>query len=259
MSAPAATTRKPSGPLARWSLRVLFGVLAVAGIGAIATWVTVAFGGVYGVEFNPETFHRRTFHYYEVPGLGWQVRKVERLDTTGKTEEFLQTNNHIPKKTKGTALWHIVQAHRGRRSWEGDAQILVNYFDAKDGFKNPIWLEWSSNNPKLAAVLWPAISQLAKDELYIYVPQLFELAEGSQDGQDQQTFPTELNSRLGKAYYEAAIRCQQVENHEAAIEYLQQALKYVPANADYQQALSKSKAALPQAGAASSPADASKS
>lgn len=247
MSAPSSSTRKASGAGARWGLRVLVALLAVLGIAAVGTWMTLSFGSVYGVELNPETFQRRSFLYYEIPGLGWQVRKVERIDSTGKTEEFLQTNNHIPKKSKGEAVWHIVQAHRGSRSWDGDARILVNYFDAKDSYSNPVWLEWSSANPKLAGLLWPAVSQLAMDELYIYVPEVLTFAESAKDARDAKTFSTELNSRLGQAYHTAALRCQEAGNHEAAVEYLDQAVKLDPSNADYRQAQAKSREALGKA------------
>lgn len=247
MSVPSTTTRKPRSRLARWGLPVLVAALGVLAVAAVVAWVTVSFGSVYGVEFNPKTFHRRTFLYYEIPGTGWQVRKVERIDSTGKTEEFLQTNNHIPKKSQGQEVWHIVQAHRGRRSWDGDAHILVNYFDAKDGFNNPIWLEWSSANPKLASLLWPAVSQLAVDELYIYVPEVLALAEGLKDAQDAKTFPRELNDRLGQTYHAAAVRCQQADNHEAALDYLNQAIKYAPANSEYLKARAKSHEALGKA------------
>ena len=244
MSAAPTPTRKPQSAFARWALRLLFAFLGVLGVGAIGTWITISFGGVSGVELCPQTFERRAFVYYEVPLIGWKVSKVYRTDMTGKTEEYLATNKLVPKKPKGPVTWHIVQATRGRRSWAGDAQILVNYFEAEDSDEKPIWLEWSSANPKLAGVLWPAISQLAIDELYIYVPEVIALAEKAEDAKDAASFPKALKDRLGETYFAAAVRCQQAENHEAAVLYLDQALKYSPQKPEYLKAKKASQEAM---------------
>jgi len=241
----AATTAKGKSPsaAARWGLRILIFLLGLFAIVAVGGWFTMTFGGVAGIELCPQTFERRSFAYYEIPLTGWQVTKNTRINMTGDMEEYLVTNKLLPKTPKGQAIWHIVQAGRGRRSWTGDAQILTNYFDAEDADGDSIWLEWTQTNPKLAGILWPAISQLAIDELYIYVPEVLSLAEGAEDAKDQATFSPELNKRLGEAYHAAALRCQEAQNHEAAVAYLNQALKYAPDNSEYVQARTKSQAA----------------
>jgi hypothetical protein len=247
MSAASTSKRARNGFVLRWVVRIGLPLLVLLAISIVGSWFTLTFGAVGGVELCPETFERRQFLYYEIPGSGWQVKKVLRHDVTGKTEEFLTANNHIPKKPKGTQEWHIVEGHRGRRNWKGDAQILVNYFDAQDSSGNPIWLEWSSSNPKLAAVLWPAISRLAIEELYIYVPEVIALAEGTKDADDATSFPAELNDQVAATFYEAALRCQQAGNHEAAVHYLDQAVSYVPSKAEYLKARAESHEALGKA------------
>jgi len=243
-AAPSTTKRNPPSALKLWSLRILFFALGLLGIGLVGAWFTVAFGGVAGVELCPQTFERRAFTYYEIPLTGWQVSKVTRTNRTGDMEEYLVNQKLLPKKPKGETIWHIVTATRGRRSWTGDAQILTNYIDAEDSSGDSIWLKWTQANPKLAGVLWPAISQLAIDELYIYVPEVLALAEGTEDAKDQAGFSPQLNKRLGQAYHAAALRCQQADNHEAAVHYLDQALRYEPGKAEYVAARSKSSEAL---------------
>jgi hypothetical protein len=207
-AAPSTTKRNPPSALKLWSLRILFFALGLLGIGLVGAWFTVAFGGVAGVELCPQTFERRAFTYYEIPLTGWQVSKVTRTNLTG------------------------------------DAQILTNYIDAEDSSGDSIWLKWTQANPKLAGVLWPAISQLAIDELYIYVPEVLALAEGTEDAKDQAGFSPQLNKRLGQAYHAAALRCQQADNHEAAVHYLDQALRYEPGQAEYVAARSTTSEAL---------------
>ena len=244
MAVPSTSTRKPRSRATRWSLSILFAVLGVGALAAVGVWITLSFGGVSGIELCPQTFERRSFDYYEVPLVGWQVTKVTRITLTGDTEKHLVKNKLLPTSPGGKTTWHIVRAQRGRRSWTGDAGILVNYFEAEDSAGNPIWLEWTTANPQLAAVLWPAISQLAVDGLYVYVPEVIALAAPAQDAQDAGTFPAQLDQQLATAYHAAAMSCQKAGNHEAAVEYFDQALRYAPNNQEYRQARDASKTAL---------------
>src|SRR5688572_31781097 len=76
---PRSTTRRP---WPHWLRYVLWTVLGLLGTLALGAFLTVWFGGVHGVEFNPHTFARRSYSFYEVPVLRWQVRGIRREDVT---------------------------------------------------------------------------------------------------------------------------------------------------------------------------------
>ena len=57
----------------------------------------------------------------------------------------------------------------------------MQYLDATDGGDYHRWVKWSEEHPKLAPILWPAVQRLAEHELYIFVPDLFDLAKTIED------------------------------------------------------------------------------
>ena len=59
----------------------------------------------------------------------------------------------------------------------GDADILVRYLEAQDAEDYYVWVKWSEKNANLAKAFWPAVSRLAQEEQYVFIPDLFELAK----------------------------------------------------------------------------------
>jgi tetratricopeptide (TPR) repeat protein len=231
------TAKAGRGLITRWAIRILVPVAVLLVVGVAGTWVTWAFGAVSGVELCPETFERRSFVYYELPVIRRQVRKVRRYDMTGEAGAYLKDNKFLPSKPKGKQTWHIVHAQRGRQAWDGDAQILTNYLDAEDSDGQAVWVEWTTANPKLGSVLWPAISRLATEELYIYIPEAIELAKSASDST---TFKQQVDAKLAETFYDAAMRCQKAGNHDAAIHYFDLALQLSPGNEKFSKARSES-------------------
>ena len=58
----------------------------------------------------------------------------------------------------------------------GDAQILCRYLDVDGDGGIKLWLQWSQQHPAAARVLWPSVARVARQELYVFVPDLFALA-----------------------------------------------------------------------------------
>jgi hypothetical protein len=143
---------------------------------------------VHGTEFCPQTFERRTYSYYELPIVGIQITGEKHQDVTGDTEKAITANNWLatassPNQASTTKKdWHVLVGSRGTRLRRpGDAGILMLYLDATQPGNDRRWLRWSDEHKELAKSLWPAVQRLALREMYLFVPDLFDLAKRIDD------------------------------------------------------------------------------
>jgi hypothetical protein len=224
----------------RWLVYAGWTALVLIVVGAGGTFVTVHFGGVHGVELNPYSFARRSYSFYEVPIVRWQVRGIRREDVTSALVDFLEKEKFLPATKTAPDVWHIVVGSRGMSGPQPrKAEILVHYLETMTAENNHLWVEWSEKNPKLAGPLWKAVSRLAQDELYEYIPDLFDKAQAASDPvQFQKQLDAELSTRL----LELGLRLQDVEEHAEAKKYLTEAAQLDPTNPTIKRALEKSTA-----------------
>jgi hypothetical protein len=177
----------------RWLGIAGWSVLALLGATLAVFVLTVTFGAVHGTEFCPQTFQRRTYSLYELPLIGIQVTGIRREDVSQAAELFITSHKYITVPTAGAQEdWHIITGSRGTATSRGDASILMQYLDATDSEDYHRWVKWSEEHPKLAPILWPAVQRLAEHELYIFVPDLFDLAKKIED-------PVKLRQELDRA------------------------------------------------------------
>ena len=101
------------------------------------------------------------------------------------------------------------------------------YLDAQDSEGNNVWLEWSKKNPKLAAVLWPAVAKVCRQELYLFVPELLALASSEAS---LERLGGALNTKLTERYCELATAHQRLKRHETAVELFSEGLRCTPAS-----------------------------
>lgn len=223
--------------------RITFLALGALLTGAVLFYATMYFGRVNGTEFSPHTFKRRSFHYFEIPLVGWQVTPMQRSDDTGDLENYLITTGLVPRQqNQGKPRWDLVRALRSDTIVsQGEAQILCSYLDATDSENNPFWLEWSKENTELSKVLWPAIVKVARHELYILVPELLLAARSVTDADPLQK---EIDNTLAAGYLRTGRFYQQLGNHEAAVVLLTESLAHDPDHADALKHRAESQAAL---------------
>lgn len=168
----------------RWQRILSLGgwsALGLLGATFLVYMLTVTFGAVHGVEFCPQTFERRSYSFYELPLVGIQVTGLRHDDVSSVAETAL-TSQKMIAPPGGNQDWHIVVGSRGARLLrKGDAAILMQYLDAQDAANNYRWIEWTNDHAALAKLLWPAVQRLAVHELYVFVPDLFDLAKRVQD------------------------------------------------------------------------------
>jgi hypothetical protein len=211
-------------PLVGWSV---LGVLAMTLLVFIAT---VTFGAVHGTEFCPQTFERRSYSYYELPIIRIQVTGERHDDLTGETEACVTTNKFVMPAAGGKQDWHVLVGSRGTRLRRpGDAGILVQYLDATESDNSHRWVQWSNKNKQLAKLLWPAVQQLAIHELYVYIPDLFDLTKTIDD---PAKFKKELDHVVAEKLLLEARRNLDREDKAMAIEILDEALLRDPENAE---------------------------
>jgi hypothetical protein len=233
-------SRAPSTgrPRARPWLRRTAWLLAGAGALAIgATLGTLLFGRISGEEFCPAKFARRSFCYFEIPLVGLQITSIRRDDRTGDLESDLTQNGLVPAAKPGEPDWHLVfTARSGVVTVRGDAAILCGYLDATDSEGELYWKVWTEKHPDLAKVLWPVVAQNARRQLYLFLPELFELAA---QATDRARLDNALREALSRSYGRLADVQQRLGYWERAAELLDQALEYAPEDQELQRRRAK--------------------
>lgn len=186
--------------------------------------VIVYFGLVTGEEFNPHTLERRTFQYYQVPGLHIQVTPINRDSSSPGFCTVLINDKLVKTKTKKE--WHLVWAAlANRHTQRGDASILTRYI----GDTNSSWAQWSADNPKTAKKFWPVVIDLARRNHYLLIPDIMEVGARSSDARLTE-FSNELNVALVKQYLRAAKLQNPSENAKETAKLLAFARSYAKGN-----------------------------
>jgi hypothetical protein len=219
-------------------------IIALVGLLLLIASV-VLFGGVWGEEFSPDTFRRRTFAFFEIPVVRLQVSPVKRVELVDDVQTHLTSAGLIPKNAK--PQWEVVKRNRriSGASPPAPAGILLDYFDMTDGEGATLWLQWSKDHPKLAALLWPEVLAAAAQRLYWFMPELFALAR---DAKDESVFRRDLNRLAAEKYFQAGEIQRQLGRSQQAERLYQEALRREPQMTEAQKAL----AALPKTAPASS-------
>jgi hypothetical protein len=202
----------------------LFGLLAILSLSAVVLLATFLFGQHGGEEFCPDTFARRSFYYFQIPLLGFQVTPVLRDDTTNSLENYLLTHKFITPNPTGNPRWDLVTANSSSTGLvRGDAEILCSFLDTTNENESPYWQHWSDRYPEAARVFWPLVAQLARQQLYLFVPELFELAERESDpGQ----LAENLNRSLARQYLRLAEIQERLGHHDMTRELRQHARQH---------------------------------
>jgi hypothetical protein len=184
----------------RWFPIIGWTIVGLLGVTLLVFVATVLFGAVHGVEFCPQTFERRSYSYYELPIIRVQVTGERHEDLTGETEQFVTSEKYVTAGS-GKKEWHVLVGSQGTRLRRpGDAGILMKYLDAAESGDRRRWVHWSENHAEFAKILWPAVQQLALNEAYVFVPDLFDLTKTIDcDDEFKQAVQKLVAARVGTA------------------------------------------------------------
>ena len=167
--------------------------------------VVLMYGLVNGSEFSPDDFTRRDFSYYRVPWVGWTLSGIQYDDITPElgqtltTLGFVKRPKSVPDEPK---TWHLYYDAAVPNSYACDARFLTSYLDFTDwdstsATSTPFWIKWNEQFPESAKIFWPTVADLARNEMYLIIPDVMRFAMNVTEDQPG-SFQTDLN-RLTRA------------------------------------------------------------
>lgn len=169
-----------------------FWVLTITGslIVLFLSGIVFFFGQVEGREFAPSHFEIRRFSFIEIPLLRLQITPIRRFSESSVLQSYLNTSSLITRPPGQPTAWHLVELSRfGVSTQPADAKLLTDFlkipyfgFAMRRGAaaqSDLYWHQWSIGHPEHAAVLWPQIQKLADRELYLLIPDVFQIADAA--------------------------------------------------------------------------------
>lgn len=174
-----------------------------------------------GVEFCPQDFTARKFKYSVFPLIGTGSDGIKYFDETSETAQILIADGWIKPARTATKQWHLISENTtdraGRIPAQCDARFLTRYFDKtnpNDGIS--VLVSWSEAHPKMAKTYWAFIAELARNEMYLAIPELMEFALNYR-GTDATAFNQELENRVAEAYFKLGEIDQFKQQHQRAV------------------------------------------
>ena len=209
-------------------LFILLTCLGLALAIPVVCLIVFGIGQVTGVEFSPDDFSRRSFHYNQMPLTGWVVLKKIYTDETTDVEKSLVNSQLVPVVIPKKQRWHLVsESGVSVVSHECDARFLTGYLDKYDDDGNNYWDTWNTEYPKCAKVFWPEVAQLARDEMYLKVAPVMRVAMSiSKD--NPKPFERELQAVMSEIYLEMGMLDVELGRLKRAKERLERSVQHDP-------------------------------
>lgn len=181
------------------ALVVLFGL-------PIGCTIVSSQGRYSGEEFSPDDFSRRTFTYNVDPYFGrvWSGKKYN--DSSTRLDRQLTALKFIKPRIKKVKTWHLIQERSGFDTpnqivpEECDARFLTKYLDLLDEGADNFWTVWNTDYPLLAPIFWPVVADLARDEMYLRIPEVMEFAMNWTEASKTKEFKQSLDRMVGEIY-----------------------------------------------------------
>lgn len=232
-------------------LFVIITVVATVVLVPVSYMILSAMGERAGVEFSPDDFTMRSFNYCRLPLVGWTKRGIEYRNFPNDSAETLIADDWVRASGRTPKRWHLVSesgsttASSGRKtSVECDARFLTKYFDFVSSEGENYIMKWTDDHPKAGKVFWPLIAELARDDLYLPVPDIMEFALEYPKMDDPDQFNAELKQLVADAWFEAAKSDQLNNRHQSATRRFDVAIRIGGGHLRAQQAKVKSQAAV---------------
>jgi len=230
---------------------VIITVIAAIVVIPIMFMILSAYGEKSGVEFSPDDFTMREFNYCRLPLVNWTRRGIKYSAVDNSTAKTLIDDDWIRVTGRTEKRWHLVSESRPVFTADEkipaacDARFLTSYFDLsnKDGETRVI--KWTDENPKSAKVFWPMIADLARDSVYLPMPELLEFVLRYPNPDKDDDFEDILNKRVSEIWYQAGMSNQIKDQHKRAIKRFDMAIASDSGHALASEAKELSEAAAP--------------
>jgi hypothetical protein len=231
--------------------RLLFIISAISTVTVLLVgyMILVAYGEKSGVEFSPDDFSMRKFNYCRLPLINWTKRGIEYTDVENATAESLIQDDWIRETGRKPKRWHLVSESggffrdSGKLPAECDARFLTSYFDLSNEDGETLVIKWTDENPKSAKMVWPLIADMARGNLYLLIPDIFEFVLDRPEADKDENFASEFRVRVSESWYQAGLTDQLKGEHDRAIERFNTALAVNEDHPSAEQARLKSEAA----------------
>ncbi len=214
-------------------LFVIITVVTTVVLLPITYMILSALGERSGVEFSPDDFCMRRFTYCRLPLINWTKRGIEYDDVPSESFQVLIDDDWIRASGRTPKRWHLVRAtsgfdgsnHGKHSSTECDARFLTKYLNFTNSDGENYIMKWTDDHPKAAKVFWPLIAEMARDSLYLPIPQVMEFAIDFPKMEKTEQFNSELEQLVADAWFEAAKTDQLNGRHERAIKRFDVAIR----------------------------------
>jgi len=214
----------PDNQTTKTSYRWLI-ILVTSAVFIITLLIFYGAGQKSGVEFSPDDFSRRAFSYNQTPFVKWVIHRKSYADRTTSMEKNLIQSGFIQTVVNRTKTWHLIKdsgSNSAFASDQCDARFLTNYLDLSNEDGDEYWTIWSTDFPKCAKVFWPLVAELARDEMYLKIPDVMQFAmELNQD--KPKRFEDSLQQIIANAYLELGEIDLELDRLERAKSRLQKA------------------------------------
>jgi hypothetical protein len=183
----------------------------------------LALGTRRGTEFSPHLFQQRDYTFVRLPLTDLQITPAAKSMTTNPPMTHLTTQGLVQPIAQG-ARWDAAEfPGAADRFPRGDVAVILQYLDAVDSHGELVWLQWTKDHPDYAKSLWPAVALLARDGLYLPLPELFSIARLAPQGESAEAFGQTIDRWLFEQYRWYADAEQQQGNTERAALYRRRA------------------------------------
>lgn len=206
---------------------VIFGLFLFLLISA-AFWYNA--GHRHGTEFSPDDFTQRRFEYNKDPIFGLILMGRKYTPATQPLEKSLITDGFIKPVITKNKKWVLTSFNGrppGRLASDCDARFLTAYLDKRDENYDNVWSLWNLDYPNTAKEFWPVIAQMARDEMYLKIPDVMEFALDWKK-EDPTAFKEQFDIVVADAYYELAVLDLQLNRLPVAKSRLKTSISFAP-------------------------------
>ncbi len=168
---------------------------------ALVCGLLIDYGTSYrsGVEFCPQTFAMRSFDYKKMSITGWIARGIHYQDHDNFVGNTILADKWITAPPE--RQWDLVSENS---SWNGsftndqcDARFFVNalqkvVFDKTAKANKNVWIIWSEKHPNCAKEFWPIAAEMARQQMYLALPDFMKFAKGLADEKNVDKFKADL-------------------------------------------------------------------
>jgi hypothetical protein len=132
-------------------------------------------GSVHGVEYSPDLYCHRSFHYFQLFGL--HVTRTHVKEWYSNVDRYLHDSGFVQPRPIANPRWLLSKGFApGVRGWFSEVKVLCHSLGCFGG-KDKKWVEWSEANPELAAEVWPVVVKWIDKERYAELTYLFLISD----------------------------------------------------------------------------------